>query len=152
MEGYTSQELEYLVLRRTRAQGRRKTRTESSPALTRRFPMDNSDVTALILVNGGRWLLTASGTGSVSYYDLDARQPVKTLLIHDQIEYSSDLRYDARMALDICSESALLSFNLVLYSSRSGAFCSFYWNLSLGITFMTQLTGQLESKLFKSGV
>ena len=153
IERYTSQELEYLVMRRARVEIIRKTRTQLTPTLTRRFPIDNAnDVTAIILIDSGRWLLTAFGTGSVSYYDLDDRQPVKTLLIHDQIEYFPDLRYDSNMALDICNESTLLSFNLVLYSSRSGASCLFYWNLSLGTTFMTQLIDQLESKLFKSGV
>ena len=84
MEQYISQEFERLVLRRACVENIRKTRTSLTPALTRRFPIDNSDdVTELILIDGGRWLLTASGTGSVSYYDLDARQPVKTLLIQD---------------------------------------------------------------------
>jgi len=77
------------------------------------------DVTSVILIDGGRWLLTASGTGSVSYHDLDARQPVKTLLIQDQVEYLPDFKHVTRMALDICNKSTLLSFNPVLYSSRS---------------------------------
>ena len=123
MERYISQELEDLVIRRTRAEIIRKTQTKLSPALTRRFSIVNSDVTALILVSGGRWLLTASGTGSVSYYDLDARRPVKMLLIQDQMEYLRDFRHVARMTLDVCEESALLSFNLVLYSLRSGVSC-----------------------------
>ena len=84
MEQYISQEFERLVLRRACVENIRKTRTQLTPTLTRRFPIDNSDdVTELILIDGGRWLLTASGTGSVSYYDLYARQPVKTLLIQD---------------------------------------------------------------------
>ena len=62
--------------------------------------------------------------------------------IHDQ--------YHARMALDICNKSIFLSFDLVLYSSRSGASCLFYWNMNLGITSMTQLTAQLATKWFKS--
>ena len=127
MEQYISQEFERLVLRRACVENIRKTRTQLTPALTRRFPIVNSDdVTALILIDGGRWLLTASGTGSVSYYDLDARQPVKTLLIPDQMEYLPDFRHVARMALDNCNESTLLSFNLVLYSSRGGASCLFH--------------------------
>ena len=70
--------------------------------------MDNSDVTALILVNGGRWLLTASDLESVSYYDLDARQwPVKTLLIHEQIEYLPGFRHFESMDLDICITNPL---------------------------------------------
>jgi len=139
IERYTSQELEYLVLRRTHTETIRKTRTKLSPTLTRRFPMDNSDVAALILVNGGRWLLTASGTGSVWYYDLDARQPVKTPLIHGQIEYFRDLRCDASMALDICNESALLSFNLVLYSSRNA-----YRSTRIQIVQVWRVTLQLD--------
>ena len=83
--------------------------------------MDDFDVTAVILIDGGRWLLIASGTGSVSYYDLDVRQPVKMLLIPDQMGYLPDFKHVARMALDICNESTLLSFNLVLYSSRACA-------------------------------
>ena len=127
MEQYISQELECLVLRRARVENIRKIPTRLTPALTRRFPIVNSDdVTSLILIDGGRWLLTASGTGSVSYYDLDARHPVKMLLIPDQMEYLPDFHHAARMALDICNESTLLSFNLVLYSSRGGASCLFH--------------------------
>ena len=73
IERYTSQELEYLVVQRTRAEGIGKIRTNFSPALTRRFPMDEFDVTVVVLIDGGRWLLTASATGSVSYYDLDTQ-------------------------------------------------------------------------------
>ena len=72
IERYRSEELECLVLRRTRAEIVRKTQTKLSPALTRRSPIADSGVAALVLVNGGRWLLTVSGIGSVSYYDLDA--------------------------------------------------------------------------------
>ena len=140
IEQYTSQELAYLVLRRTRAEGIQETRTKLSPALTRRFPIDNFDVTAIILIHGGRWLLTASGTSSVLYCDLDARQPVKTLLIQDQMEYLPGF------------QMLQVSFNLVLYLSSGNASCLFHWTFKHSITFMTQLPNQLEPKLFKCGV
>ena len=114
IEQYTSQELAYLVLRRTRAEGIQETRTKLSPALTRRFPIDNFDVTAIILIHGGRWLLTTSGTSSVLYYDLDARQPVKTLLIQNQMEYLPGF------------QMLQVSFNLVLYLSSGNASCLFH--------------------------
>jgi len=44
---------------------------------------------------------------------------VRTLLIPDQMQYLPDFQHVARMTLDICNESTLFSFNLVLYSSRS---------------------------------
>ena len=79
-------------MRRARVEIIRRTRTQLTPTLTHQFPINNAnDVTAIILIDSGQWLLTASGTRSVLYYDLDNRQPVKMLLIHDQIEYFPDL-------------------------------------------------------------
>lgn len=60
-------------------------------------------------------MLTASKPGCVLYYDLDARESVKRFLflVQDRMECISDVRNCIRMSVDICSESAVLSFNLV---------------------------------------
>ena len=64
IERYILQELEYLVIRRARAEDTRK----SSPALTRWFPIDNSDVTTLILVEDKRWYCVWYGIGLVLWF------------------------------------------------------------------------------------
>lgn len=93
----------------------RKSCSNLSPSLTRRFPInDDSGLGELILINGGRWLLTASRTGSVAYYALDAREPVKRLLVQEELEYFPRFGCGVCMAVDTCNESALLSFNLAL--------------------------------------
>ena len=78
MEFYSSQELECLVVRRESEKLKRKTWDTLSPALTRRLPIDNSGIGTFTLINGGRWLLTAYYDGTVSYYDLDTQNPVKS--------------------------------------------------------------------------
>ncbi|KAF8962557.1 hypothetical protein BDZ97DRAFT_1759167 [Flammula alnicola] len=116
---YQSQELEYLVLRRLSVEILGKTQTEFSPARTRRFPTGDSGVGALTLISGGRWLLTTSDTGSVSYYDLDTQNPVKRLLIPEQMEDFPDFSHGVLMAVDVDNESALLSFNLAMIMVRT---------------------------------
>jgi len=82
LEFYTSQEVECLVVRRA-SQGLKRGAWDQLPSpLIRRLPINNnSDIRALTLINGGRWLLVVSRFGSVSYYDLDIQNPVKRLLI-----------------------------------------------------------------------
>jgi hypothetical protein len=72
------------------------------------------------LVEGGRWLLVASNTGSIAYFDLDASTPTETILIPDQFEppirdqfgYLPEIRIV--MAVDMDNDSAFLEFNLFL--------------------------------------
>jgi len=66
----------------------------------------------MYLVEGGRWLLVASNTGSVSYFDLDASTPIESILIPDQFDYISKSRIS--MAIDRDCDSALLTFNLLV--------------------------------------
>ncbi|KIM41965.1 hypothetical protein M413DRAFT_27502 [Hebeloma cylindrosporum] len=77
----------------------------------------------MTLINGGRWLLVVSSSGSVSYYDLEIREPVKRLLIpadrlHAWGDYSRS-GVSAKIAVDMDNESALLSFNLALYTRKT---------------------------------
>lgn len=144
MELYTSRELEYLVLRRSSARIIRQRRTELFPPFTRRFPIDDLYVGALILITGGRWLLTASATGSVWYYDLDARAPVKRLLIPEQMEYLHGFSNGVRMVVDIDNKSSLLSFNLAMVMARTTpdsprTRIAQVWHVSL------QLDGQIQA-------
>jgi len=116
---YTAQELEYLVVRRETQELKRKTQDELSPALTRRLPIDSHDSgtnTPIILINGGRWLLTASD--SVSYYDLDTRKPVEQLLVPKKRDRNGCLRV-VKMTVDVEDEPYILSFNLALCLERS---------------------------------
>lgn len=73
------------------------------------------------LVEGGRWLLVVSGTGSVTYLDLDSPTITETTLISDQIDdpTPTDWMYtEMRVAIDMDKASPLLAFNIAL------AFCS----------------------------
>lgn len=120
IELYTAQELEYLVVRRESQDRKRKTQDKLYPALTRRLPIENSGTnTFRILINGGRWLLTASN--SVSYYDLDSRKPVERLLIPQNIDGDGSFHV-VKMALDIDDESAPLIFNLALCLEKGDGF------------------------------
>jgi hypothetical protein len=66
------------------------------------------------LVEGGRWLLVASpGTGSVTYFDLDASPITESVLIPDQ-HPSLDIMMWTHMAVDVDRDSAFLAFNLAL--------------------------------------
>ncbi|KIM41977.1 hypothetical protein M413DRAFT_27514 [Hebeloma cylindrosporum] len=115
LQFYTAQELEHLVVRRTNEELRRKTRTKLRFSLIRRLPLRKSEIRALTLINGGRWLLTVSRFGSVSYYDLETQEPVKRVLIPAPQLGSPDGQCTAKIAVDMDYESALLSFNLALY-------------------------------------
>ena len=118
---------------------RQKTRVKLSPALTHRLHIDNSGTKTLILIKGGRWLLTASDLGSVSYYDLETREPVERSLIPKKRERDSDGSFHVvKMDVDIDDESAVLSFNLALCLGDGGFFYLFsrilisIWLVSLG--------------------
>jgi len=126
LEFYTSRELEYLVLRRTSERIKRKGRPKLFPSLTRHLPIDNSGIRALTLINGGRWLLTVSRFGSVSYYDLDTPGAVERLLIRGQMRNFGGSGDDVVMNVDMDNESALLSFNLALHMERCRGFFLFH--------------------------
>lgn len=129
MDFYSSQELEYLVMRRESEEIKCKTQHKVSPAFTRRLPIDDSGIGTLTLINGGRWLLTVSYYGSVSYYDLDMKNPVKRLLIPKVREQNhSGSFYAVAMSVDIDDESAMLTFNLALYLERIGDRGSFLFS------------------------
>jgi len=121
MEFYSSQELEYLVMRRESEETKRKNLRKLSPALTRRLPIDSPGIGAFTLIKGGRWLLTMSYYGSVSYHDLEAQNPVKRLLIPKIREQGDISSFDAvAIAVDIDDKAAVLTFNLALYLERIG--------------------------------
>ena len=65
------------------------------------------------LVQGGRWLLATSDTGSVTYFDLDASDPFpQNALIPDQ--FPSFKGMWTHMAVDVDRNTGLLAFNLAL--------------------------------------
>jgi len=111
-----------MVVRRISLETERKTSIELPLPLMRRLPINKSDIRALTLINGGRWLLIVSRFGSVSYYDLDAQEPVKRLLIPAARLESRDDYFPctAKIAVDMDNESEFLSFNLALYTCRGG--------------------------------
>ena len=118
---YNSQELEFLFLRLQGAEiGWR--RGNNPPARSRTVTSTNKAI-GLWLVEGGRWLLVVSQTGSVTYLDLDSPITTETILISDQIQVDDptpiirDIRL--KMATDMDKASPFLAFNTTF------SFCSF---------------------------
>ena len=64
------------------------------------------------LVEGGRWLLVASDTGCISYFDLEASDPTEITLTPKQFQGKSLTQ--VKMAIDFDSESSFLTFNLAV--------------------------------------
>ena len=122
---YSSEELESLVVRRTSWEVQRNTSTKLLVPLMHRLPVNKSDIRALTLINGGRWLLIVSRFGSVSYYDLDTQEPVKRLLIPAAPLKSRNDYFPctAKIAVDMDNKSELLSFNIALYTCKGGNSC-----------------------------
>ncbi|KAF8804073.1 hypothetical protein BYT27DRAFT_7108150, partial [Phlegmacium glaucopus] len=105
---YTAQELEFSVLRWKSAQVGWDS-DDGSPARQRNISIEEGP-TSEYLVKGGRWLLVATSTGSVSYYDLDAQIPTVMPLISRQKAIATTL-----MSVDVDAESPYLRFNIALF-------------------------------------
>ena len=117
---YNSQELELLFLRIQGAEiGWR--RDDNFPARSRTVTSINKAI-GLWLVEGGRWLLVVSQTGSVTYFDLDSPIITEAILILDQIDDPTPMVWrDIRlkMAIDMDRASPFLAFNIAI------SFCTF---------------------------
>jgi hypothetical protein len=119
IELYTSEELEFLVLRLEGAQLGRRT-DDKCPSRVREVATTESRVPVCTrLVEGGRWLLGVSDTGSVTYLDLDASPITESVLIPDQHPSLGTMMW-THMAVDVDRDSAFLAFNLAL------SFCTSY--------------------------
>jgi len=71
------------------------------------------------LVEGGRWLLVVTDTGSISYFDLEDVQVEERVLIPDQT--SDGEKAKISMDVDIDRKESILTFNLGLHiKARSG--------------------------------
>ena len=71
------------------------------------------------LVEGGRWLLVVSKTGSVNYLDLDSPTISEAILISDQIDDPTPTVWrdiEMRMAIDMDRASPFLVFNIAFSS------------------------------------
>ncbi|KDR66907.1 hypothetical protein GALMADRAFT_258797 [Galerina marginata CBS 339.88] len=109
IELYESRELERLFLRSEsldlvcRATGKK---------LPRKFNIPTKQAECVHLVEGGRWLLVVTRTGSVEYYDLDAESITGAPLIPNQI--GGHPESEIRMSIDMDENAPTLSFNLAL--------------------------------------
>ena len=113
---YTSDDLEFLFLRLKSADIG--WRTDNPPARKREIETTNP-AKCIYLVEGGRWLLIASDTGCITYFDLDASTPTESILIPDQFDPLPDRsgplsEIKVVMAIDRASDSAFLAFNLAV--------------------------------------
>ena len=110
IELYMSQELESLFLRLKSADIRWRM-ADSKPTRKRKIKRAHR-ARCMYLVEGGRWLLFASNTGCITYFDLDASKLTERILIPDQIDgYAKNC---IAMAIDRDNDSALLAFKLAV--------------------------------------
>ena len=119
---YTSEELEHVLLLWNSADIGWQ-RDDKRPARERIFAAYQPEI--MHLIKGGRWLLvTSDRTGSVTYYDLDARTILGVPLIPGQIPDCGSENAD--IAIDFHDESPMLSFTIALsLADRSEAVQSF---------------------------
>ncbi|TFK72853.1 hypothetical protein BDN72DRAFT_855220 [Pluteus cervinus] len=112
IEAYSSDELEYFLLRRKKTEvGYERAANGSGFELRRRIlPVStNSTYDCARLVPGGRWLLISTRHGSVKYYDLSTQDPTGRLLIPKRY-----IRSTSWMCVDVDMNSPTLRFNLAL--------------------------------------
>ncbi|KIM41764.1 hypothetical protein M413DRAFT_137650 [Hebeloma cylindrosporum] len=114
---YDAQGLEFLLLRLKGAEiGWRRGDKPQSRRL------DTTSVSLRMhLVEGGRWLLVVSHTGSVTYFDLDSPTITEVILIPDQIVPPSRMLFgdiSTEMVVDMDRASPHLAFNMAF------SFCS----------------------------
>jgi len=111
---YSSDELEFLSLRLEGAEVGWKT-DDKCPSRVREVATTKTrDPQSMRLLEGGRWLLTASDTSSVVYFDLDASPITENVLIPDQHDPVPNVFMCTQMAIDVDGNSAFLAFNLAL--------------------------------------
>jgi len=154
---YTSHDLEFLFLRLKSVDiGCRR---DGKPPVRRRKIETTNIANRMYLVEGGRWLLVASDSGSISYFDLDASTPTESILIPDQFEppirvlvgYSPEIRII--MSIDMDNDSAFLSFNLLLSISIDDtppdpkAHGVQIWKVSLALDDQQQGVGLIAEQL-----
>ncbi|KAF8968845.1 hypothetical protein BDZ97DRAFT_2056242 [Flammula alnicola] len=110
IDTYASHELEYLLLRWKSAEIGWIT-DDGVPARERRIPTEKAETKHL--VKGGRWLLIATSTGSVIYYDLESSTNIGTLLTPSKFGHEESV-LQTLMSVDIDESSPTLTFNLAL--------------------------------------
>ncbi|KJA27766.1 hypothetical protein HYPSUDRAFT_34909 [Hypholoma sublateritium FD-334 SS-4] len=113
IDTYTSEELENLFLLWTSARIGWSYFTDNEEkdeqtAFDRGFPVQTDEYSSAHLIQGGRWMLVATRTGAVTYYDLDAEIITGTELIPPQTKVQRFSR--TRMCVDVDADSPMLSF------------------------------------------
>ncbi|KAF8968852.1 hypothetical protein BDZ97DRAFT_1915910 [Flammula alnicola] len=109
IDTYASHELEYLLLRWKSAEIGWIT-DDGVPARERRIPTEKAETK--YLVKGGRWLLIATSTGSVVYYDLESSTNIGMPLTPS--EFGHEEWPQILMSVDLDESSPTLTFNLAL--------------------------------------
>ncbi|KAF8968837.1 hypothetical protein BDZ97DRAFT_332011 [Flammula alnicola] len=110
IDTYASHELEYLLLRWKSAEIGWIT-DDGVPARERRIPTEKAETKHL--VKGGRWLLIATSTGSVIYYDLESSTNIGMPLTPSEFGHGESVP-QILMSVDIDESSPTLTFNLAL--------------------------------------
>ncbi|KIM36605.1 hypothetical protein M413DRAFT_285578 [Hebeloma cylindrosporum] len=115
---YSSHDLELLFLQLTSADIGWK--TDANAPARKREVETTYPVKCMHLVEGGRWLLVASETGRIAYFDLDAPTPTESILVPDQFdpflrdEFDPGAEVQVVMAIDRDYDSEFLAFNLAI--------------------------------------
>ncbi|TFK62081.1 hypothetical protein BDN72DRAFT_964789 [Pluteus cervinus] len=107
---YSSNDLEFLFLRRKRAEVGYKMVSKGLAPRRQVIPLSLKDIAGPAhLVRGGRWLLLATYHGAIVYYDLEAESPVSRALTPEHEEGAL-----ISIAVDMDSTSPTLRFNLAV--------------------------------------
>ncbi|TFK72870.1 hypothetical protein BDN72DRAFT_876262 [Pluteus cervinus] len=112
VESYSSDELEYILLRRKNAEVRYERAANGSGLELRQRTLPVSTLSYLDcvrLVPGGRWLLISTRHGSVKYYDLSTQDHIGRILIPRRY-----IKSKSWMSIDVDMNSPTLQFNLAL--------------------------------------
>ncbi|KAF8885472.1 hypothetical protein BD779DRAFT_1533320 [Infundibulicybe gibba] len=115
LDAYSALELEQWLVNRTRAQ-----RGWNSATPPQYRQMDQADAGCIVLVPGGRWLLTDPVDGIVTVYDLDTPEMRSKALISPMDDH--DAEHEHLMAISINEKSPVLSFNISLLSQPLGEY------------------------------
>ncbi|KDR66378.1 hypothetical protein GALMADRAFT_1158987 [Galerina marginata CBS 339.88] len=113
IELYTSAELERVFFQWTTVEPGWTTKGMKH---ARQRDIIGQEAAAFQLVEGGRWLLLATRTGSITYHDLDHPDIPERVLIPDQVEWHDTL--GVSMDVDIDETEPVLTFNLALSVKR----------------------------------
>ena len=119
---YTDRELEHVVLRWQKSRHCWALSQYKNMPIERRFVTPEKARNCVHLVEGGRWLLVGTKSGSVLYYDLNASSIEPSILIptpfDEETAFDEDEETEILLSVDMDLEAEYLKFNLGIMTRR----------------------------------